>query len=378
MKTTVLGLAVMMLFSGTVPGNVEKIIPYSSVVALREIANEEDIKEVDVLAVGDIMVHYPQLKSAYIGEDRYDFNPVFEHVKNYIESADLAIANLETVIAPSRKPYAGYPRFNSPSELIEALRKTGFDLLVTANNHSLDQGKTGLVETIEAIKKTNLGYVGTSLESEKRYTVWENDGIRIGIASFATALNGLESLLSVDERRTMINLYSETMVSDVLDELDSENVDFVIVYIHWGNEYQLKASSWQRETASFLLNSGVDLILGSHPHVVQELEGHLINGKMRYVVYSMGNFISNQRNETLGNPHTEDGLMATFKFQKDSKSGRADIVDVAVIPTFVHRFSQGGVYQYRILSEQAILSFDEHVQNRARSSFNRTINQIGN
>lgn len=378
MKTTVLGMICIMFFNGSIPEGLQNTVHFSTELALQETKFQEDANELDMLVVGDIMVHYPQLQSAYVGDGAYDFSQVFEPVRDKIESADISIGNLETVVSPSRKPYTGYPRFNSPPELVEMIANAGFDVLVTANNHTLDQGKTGIVETIETIERNKLTYVGTSVNEAKRYEVLDQNGIQIGIASFATALNGLDRLLTDDERAVMINLYSESLVYEVINELKALDVDLIVVYMHWGNEYQLKASKWQRDTASLLIESGVDIVLGSHPHVIQEIEGYMVEGEMRYVVYSMGNFISNQRNETLGNAHTEDGMMVNFNIRKDNKSGRTDVVDVSIAPTYVHRYTENGAYQYRVLSEDAVFKYDAHVQNRALASFKRTYKQIGN
>ena len=169
---------------------------------------EEDIAEeaeekpssisIDLLAVGDVMFHTTQIQSAQIGENEYDFNQAFKYVSSYIEEADISMANFETVTVPDRE-YTGFPNFNSPVETIEALSNAGFDILSTANNHSLDQGRDGIISTIDTIEENGMDYVGTSKEADSPPLILDVEGMKIGFLSYTYGLNGMDVVITSDE-----------------------------------------------------------------------------------------------------------------------------------------------------------------------------------
>ena len=210
---------------------------------------------IDLLAVGDIMFHKPQIEAARIEGGGYDFNPVFTYVREYIENADLALANYETVTVSNRE-YSGYPRFNSPIETIQALKEAGFDILSTANNHSLDQGKEGIRSTIEAIAHYGLRHVGTNLDKDLKPLIVDVKGIQIGVMSYTYGLNGLESLLSEEELSYMVNLIDEGRIREEIKRLKEAGADIIISYIHWGNEYQHEPSQQQMSLGRKLVDWG--------------------------------------------------------------------------------------------------------------------------
>ena len=202
-----------------------------------DIIVEPTTTDISILAVGDIMFHMPQIKAASISEGEYDFSPMFKYVKEYIQDADLALGNYETVTVNDRS-YSGFPRFNSPIETIFALKETGFDILSTANNHSLDQGKIGIISTIETINSLGLKHVGTNSDKDTKPLIVEVEGIKIGILSYTFGLNGLDSLLTVEELSYMVNLIDEEKIQLEIQMLKDEDVDIFVSYIHWGHEYQ--------------------------------------------------------------------------------------------------------------------------------------------
>ncbi len=164
-----------------------------------EVVIEDEIEEISILAVGDIMFHIPQVKAAYIGDGKYDFTQTYKYVKKHIDGADVALANFETVTAGNHIPYSGFPRFNSPKETLHALKDVGFDIISTANNHSLDQGKKGILSTLDNIEELGLKSIGTNRTNEENILIQEVKGIKIGYLSYTYGLNGLDSLLSKDE-----------------------------------------------------------------------------------------------------------------------------------------------------------------------------------
>lgn len=356
------------------PSHTAEIVP--------DIIAEPRYTDINILAVGDIMFHMPQINSAKIGVDEYDFNPTFKYVAEYIQDADLALANYETVTAPNRD-YSGFPRFNSPIETIKALKNAGFDIVATANNHSLDQGKEGIVSTIEAIKEQGLKHIGTNMDKNVDPLIVDVNGIRVGILSYTYGLNGLDSLLTKEERSYMVNLIDEEKIQLEIQFLKSNNVDIILSYIHWGHEYHLDPSDYQVNLGRNLVEWGVNIVLGSHPHVVQKSEIIELDGKDNLIVYSMGNFLSNQREITMGNPYTEDGVMVKINIEKDLDLGETMIKEIEYIPTWVHRYNEGGKYHYGILpSEDALMgnleiTLDSSIIKRIEKSYNDVKNVYG-
>lgn len=312
---------------------------------------------VTMIAAGDIMFHYPQIISAKTEDGSYDFSSPFEYIKDHVQSADLAIANLETVIAGEGETPRGYPRFRSPKEVLDGIKEAGFDILVTANNHSADRGRDGIIKTIEELENRQLEYIGTSRGEKRDYIIKEVKGVKIGVLSYTFGLNGLESLLTPEELQNMVNLIDAERISMSIAEARSNGAEVIIVYLHWGYEYHRQASDEQRSLAAFLSENGADVILGSHPHVVQEMELISIKGKDIPVVYSMGNLLSNQRYETMGVSYTEDGLLVSIRIVKKWDTGVVLIEPLIPMPTWVNRWGTGsGKYSYRILPAEEVLS----------------------
>ncbi|WP_422484469.1 CapA family protein [Gudongella sp. DL1XJH-153] len=337
-----------------------------------------------ILAVGDLMFHMPQVNSARTINGTYDFTPPFIYIKDYVLNADLAIANLETVIAGDEMGFSGYPRFNSPVAVLDAIVETGFDILVTSNNHGLDKGKVGIEKTIMNITARGLEYVGTSLDKRRPYVIREENGIRIGLMSYTYGLNGLDSLLTDDERDRMINLIDQDKIAADIQKLKTENVDFIIAYMHWGNQYYKNPSKEQKELAGFLSEKGVDLILGTHPHVVQEIEEISIGSGRTHVIYSMGNFLSNQRYDTMGVSSTEDGVIFEIIIEKNVMEQQTGVKSIKTIPTWIDRRWNGNSYDYRILPvERALegkldIEIDVETMDRLKKSLSNTIYNLYN
>lgn len=317
---------------------------------------EEEIEkhsELSLSATGDIMFHGAQLKSAYNNNTKeYEFNRVFENVKPHLENSDIAIANFETTTAGSEMPVSSYPSFNSPDSTIDALKYAGFDILTTANNHSLDTGKTGILNTIKNIENNGLDYIGTSEEEYRPFILKEKNDITLSFLSYTYGLNGNDSRLNSKELDNMVNLIAEDKME--ADIKKAKNVsDKVVVFIHWGNEYSREPSEAQMQLADKIFEWGADIILGSHPHVIQRSEIIKKNGENKFIIYSMGNFISNQRRETLPNTrnniYTEDGVIVNIDFKKDLETKETIIEDVRYIPTWVYKYPENGKDEYRIL-----------------------------
>lgn len=361
---TTLLLGIFVGFNSIDIGDKQPVLP--------EPIEDKEVKNISILAVGDIMFHMPQVYGARLGQNSYDFNDSFKYVKKYIEDSDIAIANFETVVAGNHKGFSGFPRFNSPIETVEALENAGFDILSTANNHSIDQGVEGIISTIDRIEENGMKNIGTYRDERRDGLIKDENGIKLGFLSYTYGLNGLEALLPRD-KSYMVNLIDEELIKEDIAKLREEDVDLTIVFIHWGKEYKRQASDYQKELGRKMLSWGADIILGSHPHVIQETEVINHEGKDKYIIYSMGNFLSNQRRETIENPYTEDGVMVLLSIEKIDDN--TNINSIEYIPTWIHRYSKGNRYAYEILPVEDMLKDENYisVRNRLQRSMDDTL-----
>lgn len=321
---------------------------------------------VTLAAVGDIMVHEAQLLAQFDpATGTYDFRNNFRYVTAYIEQADIALGTLETTLAGDYRPYSGYPRFNAPDALAEALRAAGFDILVTANNHALDSGAAGLRRTVHTLRKYGLLPLGTrAAPDETPFVAVDVNGVRLGFSAYTfetpqvggrRTINGLavpdDALPLIDTFRYEDLEHDLQRIAERVAAMRAAGAEAVILYMHWGDEYDRTPNDWQRRIARALADCGVDVVLGSHPHVLQPAEWVTSprTGRRTLVVYSLGNFLSNQRAETLNNPYTEDGLILYITLRKDPLSGTVTVSEARFVPTWVHRYTAGGRYVYEIL-----------------------------
>lgn len=348
------------------------------------VEDEKEISKVNLLATGDIMFHSPQFRSAYnFDTGTYDFSPSFKYVKNYVDKADISIANFETVTAGGDREFSGFPRFNTPEESLKAISESGFDILSTANNHTLDQGKTGLINTIETIEKNNMKNIGTYIGRENPILVEEVNDIKLGFLSYTYGFNGLDSELTEDELSYMVNKIDEEKIKNDIEDAKRLELDTIVIYVHWGNEYQTEANEYQTQLAREMLNWGADIILGSHPHVIQESEMINIDGKDKFIIYSMGNFLSNQRESTMGNKYTEDGVMVNIEITKDEISKETNISKVEHIPTWVYRYSEDEKLKYEILPVLDVLDGEidievpDDIKIRMQESYDHSMEKAG-
>jgi hypothetical protein len=255
-----------------------------------------------LIFVGDVMGHTPQINGAEVSPGVYDYHSSFQYVAPVIQQADLAIANLEVTL-PGKPPYKGYPMFRSPDALATALKDAGFDILVTANNHANDSRGAGVVSTIETVRNAGFWQTGTFKNEKERAVfypliVYKND-FKLAMLNYTYGTNGIAT-----EAPTIVNLIDTIQIAKDLAEAKARKPHFIIVVLHWGLEYQLKENEDQRAIARFLIRNGADLIIGSHPHVVQPVKEEEVDGKKVVVAYSLGNFISNQQQA-----NTDGGVM---------------------------------------------------------------------
>lgn len=271
-----------------------------------------------LLFVGDLMQHQSQINTARTAKGGYDYSSCFEYVKEEISSADFSIANLEVTLAG--KPYKGYPAFSAPDEFLYAIRDAGFNVLITANNHSLDRGRKGLERTIQLIDSLNISHTGTYINPEEREKksplLLEKNGFRIAILNYTYGTNGI-----IVTPPNVVNYIDTAIIAKDIEASKALNSDAIIACMHWGIEYQSLPNKEQKWLADWLLQKGVDHIIGSHPHVVQPIEVRQdsLTNKKHLVVYSLGNFISN-----MSTRRTDGGLIVEMKLAKDSITRMTD------------------------------------------------------
>ena len=296
-------------------------------------------QEMSLLFLGDIMGHGPQIKSAWNDSlKKYDYNEVFEPVEDIISSVDFAVANLEVTLAGP--PFDGYPQFSSPDELAEACKSNGIDVLVTANNHSCDRGSRGIVRTNRVLDSLEILHTGTFSNQQNRDSlnllVLEKEGIRIGLLNYTYGTNGIPF-----HAPTYVNLLDSSLIKKDLKFARTKNLDKLIVFVHWGAEYQDQPNLYQKNFNQFFKRQGVDIVIGSHPHVVQPMHYIKNNDKEFLTVYSLGNFVSNQRDF-----RKDGGVMFRCSIVKRDK---ASISDKEYILTWVNKFYKNKKWHYEVL-----------------------------
>jgi poly-gamma-glutamate synthesis protein (capsule biosynthesis protein) len=251
-----------------------------------------DDDSVTLIFAGDVMQHSTQFKGALGADGVYDFEPCFRFIASEIFSADLAVANLEVPLAG--KPYSGYPMFSAPDEIASELKKTGFDVLVTANNHSCDRGDKGVIRTIETLERENIEHTGMFRSKEERTEKYplivSVKNFKIAILNYTYGLNGMKA------HSVTVNLIDSAQIIRDIESAQLASPDVIVAFMHWGNEYNSRPDAAQKNLTDMLFHHGVNLVVGAHPHVIQPMEKHYsVDGRCdKLVAYSLGNFVSNQ------------------------------------------------------------------------------------
>ncbi|MCM1066012.1 MAG: CapA family protein [Muribaculaceae bacterium] len=250
--------------------------------------------EADLIFVGDAMQHKAQLEAAST-RGGYDYSGYFDAIEPIVSTADLAVVNLETPVG--KAPHTGYPCFNAPEAFVDALADAGFDLFLTANNHTLDRGPDGLRSTIDVLDKRGLAHLGTYTDTTARAEslplILPVNGFRIGFLNYTYGTNGIEPRKGV-----AVDYIDRARIRADVDASRAAGAELVCVCIHWGDEYKLLPNTAQKHLADFLEAIGVDMIVGAHPHVIQPMElrpNRYIEGRNVLLVYSLGNFVSNMK-----------------------------------------------------------------------------------
>lgn len=298
--------------------------------------------------VGDIMSHQAQIDSAYDAScDCWKYDEVFADVKPIIEKADYAIGNLETTLPGDRSKYSGYPQFGTPDSLIDALKKAGFDMLALSNNHTIDKYRDGVLRTKKIVREKGLDVVGTYADekeyAEGRIFLREIRGVRFAFLNYSYGTNGLPV-----PPGTFVNGFDISQIRREI-ALGRERADAVIVIYHYGTEYRRDPDMYQRYAVDLAFQEGADIVIGSHPHVLQPYEKRTVTDrygdtKERLVIWSLGNFVSNQQKR-----HTDGGMIFEFTVEKNSDGKGLRISDLAYTPVWVHIDHTSGSPIFRVL-----------------------------
>ena len=283
---------------------------------------------VSLAIVGDLMCHSQQYKMAKT-DSGYDFNPTFAPVKKYLADADFTLGNLETVTAGAAANFTGFPMFNTPVEYLDALKNAGFDVLTNSNNHSLDRGFVGVEKTIVELDKRGLLHTGTARTAAERNTplILKKNNTKLGVLAYTYGTNGIPIPKGKD---FCVNLIDTLKIKTDIQNSKKSGADVVMVFVHWGNEYQRYPSDSQKMVADYIHKNGGLLVFGSHPHVLQPTNVKSPDYEGGFTIYSMGNFVSSQRKQ-----YTDCGIIVKMKLIKNIATGEVTISSTNFVPTYV-------------------------------------------
>ncbi|GEM_PF-389290 len=314
--------------------------------------SEPELRSINMLVAGDITAHVPQIDQAHLGDGEYDFTPSFEVIAPYLREADITVGDLETSQAGpdisfwGYQGYTGYPLFNAPQELSEALAEAGFTALSVANNHTLDRGYEGLMETLSHVRSLGIETFGAYKSWEERSSplIIEKQGIEIAMIGYTYGLNGIPIPDGHEYCvNKTVNFEDITPVVEDIKTARDNGADLVAVFPHWGEMYVTEPQPQRlRQVAKELAEAGADLIMGGHPHTIQPMEWFFPedeDGEERaaLAIYSLGNFISNQHYPHNPTPYVEYGILLDLDLTKNLESGEAWISGVDYEITWVHR-----------------------------------------
>lgn len=286
-----------------------------------------------ITALGDILCHNTQYMDAYNKTTgTYDFDYAYENVKHYTQLGDLTIANIETSFAGAERGYSNYPTFNSPDALANSMKNIGVDIITTAGNHALDMGFSGLSRTIDTLDKADISHLGTYKSQEERDSVFIKyvKGVKIAFIDYTYGTNGIPVPSGKD---FCINIINKDLIKSDIDKAKEQSPDVIIACMHWGTEYKTSANSDQKDLADFLFQNGVDVILGNHPHVLEQMEKRTVtlsdgSNKDGFVIYALGNFCADQTDEI-----TRDSIILNLSITKHA-DGKISIDHAKYTPIY--------------------------------------------
>ncbi|MBQ8391209.1 MAG: CapA family protein [Clostridia bacterium] len=321
----------------------------------KPVIDEPSKVTITLKAVGDNLIHSPIYNSCKT-EDGFNFDGLYTHITPHIKDADIAAINQETIFVDSVSALSGYPAFGTPPEVGESVAKAGFNLVTHATNHTYDKGADAVFHTIDFWKKhKGVTVIGINENQDKQdsITIWEKGDLKIALLNFTYGLNGYRPPA---DKSYLINIFGRGEKEEELLSKAEEEADITVVFLHFGTEYTHKPTSSQIKDVEFLTEGGADIIIGTHPHVIQPACEHISeNGNRSVVFYSLGNFVSNQKE----NPKILGG-MANVTISKEGDNVSIDSYEM--LPTVTHR--ENGMYSVYMLSDYT----DELAKKNTRGS----------
>lgn len=295
-----------------------------------QIKREKAKVEVSISMVGDVLMHNPTLKSGLQDDGSYNYDHLFKNVKEQMKSADISLANQEVILGGTDLGISAYPAFNAPQELGDSLVKSGFNTILHATNHTLDKGQKGVDNTLtywkEKHPETTVLGIHESQEDRDQIYVFEKKGFKIAILNYTYGVNGNHI---PEDRPYLVDLMDKSQMEKDIQKA-KELADYVIVCPHWGTEYVFEATEEQKEWTDFFLKQGVDLVIGTHPHVIEPVEWVEDGENKMLVFYSLGNFVSCQDKW-----YRMLGAMANVTLLKDA-DGNVTVTKYGVEPLVTH------------------------------------------
>ncbi|MEO0288926.1 MAG: CapA family protein [candidate division WOR-3 bacterium] len=306
----------------------------------RDLKKEIYFENFIIISTGDIFLHTSNIDDASVEEKKYSFDYVFEDVKEFLKMADVTTCWFGGVV-DTEPPFSGYPFFKSPLEILQTLKNSGFDILLRTN-HVYDFGQEGLKRTNSFINDLSLKQIGgySTREESKKILMFKKGNIKIAFLSYTYGTNGL-----IPRNNWEVNLIDfDKIESDI--EKSRKMADFVVVFFHYGNEYERRESQFQKKVAYFAASKGADLIIGSHPHVVQPLDSFLFDGGRKvYTIYSLGNFYCGQRKK-----YTNSGVVLKVFLEKSRRTQeKTKLMKIMFYPTYIIKNSNKATQRYKVV-----------------------------
>ena len=375
-------VAIVAVCALAISGKVAKSVDTSTVKATKaetttveETTVDNTVYTVSIVAVGDNLIHDTLYESGEKSDGTRDYSSFYVNVKDYIQAADIAVINQETILGGDVREFSGYPMFNSPQEVGDAAVDAGFDVFTCATNHAMDVFSAGIESELEWFNTKHPEVVHLGLNSsEEDYntiTYYEKNNIKFALLNYTYGTNGISL---PDDKPWIVNLLDKDKMTKDITEA-RQNADVVIVFPHWGVEYNTTESDEQRELAQMFSDLGVDIVIGTHPHVIEPVEWVTseTSGKKTLVYYSLGNYISHQHDlETLL------GGMAEITVQKQNDTITITNAKMAGIVDFYERRSEGG-YTF---SPYKLTDYTDEIASRHRfdyatpANFNELFNEV--
>lgn len=329
-----------------------------------------------IVSFGDTLCHKPLFNAAYDNETGiYDFSYMFEYVEKYFENSTITIGNCESPMAGAEIGYSGYPCFNAPEHLAIDLKELGVDIMTTANNHTLDKGFRGLSATLDFLDQSSISHVGTARNEPEQDCLLFCDlnGIKTAFLAYTYGTNGIPV---PEGKEFCVNLIDEELILRQIARAKNEGAELIVASMHWGVEYQTTENAEQERLAEFLIENDVDIILGCHPHVLQPMkmlkvetdEGEQKEG---LVIFSQGNFFSNQRDI-----NTRNTAIFNIEVKKDGKTNEVSIEEVTYAPIYMYIKELGAKNRYQLLDlNEIIRSYEAGEETWSETMYNLAITE---